>query len=174
MFLLFYMPQVLRLLRLWTLGIYIFGLLLLSLRTLCTILRTALCTVCDTCGIQSTTNDVITYTGEVLNTTTTYQYDRVFLQVVALSWDVRVHFLLVCQTHTGNFSHCRIRLLRCCSIDTNAYTTTLGTIVQRGRLALIYQHVSAFSYQLLNCRHSFTFLIYIFIFVIINRLRRYL
>ena len=49
--------------------------LLLSLRTLCTILRTALCTVGDTCGIKSTTNDVITYTREVLNTTTTNQYD---------------------------------------------------------------------------------------------------
>ena len=49
--------------------------LLLCLWTLSTVLRTTLCAVCNTCGIKSTTNDVITYTWEVLNTTTTNQHD---------------------------------------------------------------------------------------------------
>ena len=49
--------------------------LLLSLWTLCTVLRTTLCAVCNTCGIKSTTNDVITYTWKVLNTTTANQHD---------------------------------------------------------------------------------------------------
>ncbi len=49
--------------------------LLLSFRTLSTVLRTTLETVSYTCGIQCTTNDVITYTREVFHTTTAYQYD---------------------------------------------------------------------------------------------------
>ena len=49
--------------------------LLLSFRTLSTVLRTTLETVSYTCGIQCTTNDVITYTREVFYTTAAYQYD---------------------------------------------------------------------------------------------------
>ena len=49
--------------------------LLLCLWTLSTVLRTTLCAVCNTCGIKSTTNDVITYTWEILNTTTANQHD---------------------------------------------------------------------------------------------------
>ena len=49
--------------------------LLLCLWTLSTVLRTTLCAVCNTCGIKSTTNDVITNTRKVLYTTTTNQYD---------------------------------------------------------------------------------------------------
>ena len=49
--------------------------LLLSLWTLSTVLRTTLCAVSNTCSIKSTTNDVITYTRKVLNTTTTNQHD---------------------------------------------------------------------------------------------------
>ena len=49
--------------------------LLLSFGALSTVLRTTLETVCYTCGIQCTTNDVITYTREVFYTTTAYQYD---------------------------------------------------------------------------------------------------
>ena len=102
-------------------------LLLGCLWTLGTILGAALCTVGNTGGIQRTTNDVIAHTGKVLYTTTTNQNDRVLLQVVAFSRDVGVDFLLVCQTYTGNLTHCRIRLLGSCRIDTNADATTLRT-----------------------------------------------
>ena len=102
-------------------------LLLGCLWTLGTILGAALCTVGNTGGIQRTTNDVIAHTGKVLHTTTTNKNDTVLLQVVAFSRDVGVDFLLVCQTNTGNLTHCRIRLLGSCRIDTNADATTLRT-----------------------------------------------
>ncbi len=50
-------------------------LLFLSLRTLCTILGTTLSTVCHTCGIKSSTYDVITYTRQVFHTTATHKHD---------------------------------------------------------------------------------------------------
>ena len=102
-------------------------LLLSSLGALSTVLRTALCTVSHTCSIKRTANDVITYTRKVLYTTTANKHDAVFLQVVSFSRDVRVHLFLVCQTNTGNFTHCRVRLLRCGSVNTNANATTLRT-----------------------------------------------
>ena len=44
-------------------------------RTLSTVFRTSLCTTCHTGCIQSTANDMITYTWKVFHTTTTNQYD---------------------------------------------------------------------------------------------------
>ena len=123
-------------------------LLLSCLRTLGTVLTTTLSAVGHTGSIQCTAYNVITHTGQVLYTTAAHQYDTVLLQVVTLTGNVRVHFLLVCQTNTGNFTHCRIRLLRGCSVHTNTNTTALRTCVQRGRLALVYKILSAFSYQL--------------------------
>ena len=102
-------------------------LLLLSLRTLSTILRATLSTACYTGGIQSTTHDVITYTGEVLHTTAANQHDAVLLQVVTLTGNVTVDFLLVCQSNTGYFTHSRIRLLGSRCVDTNTDAATLGT-----------------------------------------------
>ncbi len=49
--------------------------LLLGLWTLSSVLGTTLCAVCHTCGIKSSTNDVIANTWEVLNTTATNQHD---------------------------------------------------------------------------------------------------
>ena len=102
-------------------------LLFLSLWTLSTILRTTLSTAGNTGGIKSTTHDVITYTGKVLYTTATHQYDTVLLQVVSLSGDVRVNFLLISQTNTGYLTHSRIRLLRGRCVDADTDTTTLRT-----------------------------------------------
>ena len=119
--------------------------LLLSLWTFCAVLRTTLCAVCYASGIKSTTNDVITYTWEVFYTTTTYQYDRVFLKVVSFSWNVGVYFLLVCQTNTGNLTHCRIRLLRGGGVNTYTNAATLRATVQSRALALVDKFCSSFS-----------------------------
>jgi hypothetical protein len=108
------------------------GHLLLGLGTLGTVLRAALQAISYTGGIESTADDVITYTGEVLHTTTANEHDRVLLQVVTLTGNVTVDLLLVGQTNTGYLTHSRIRLLRCRCVDTYTDTTTLRTVVQRG------------------------------------------
>ena len=80
-------------------------LLLSGLRTLSTVLRTALSTVSNTSSIECTANDVVTYTRKVLYTTTTYEYDAVLLQVVTFTRDVRVDLLRVSQTYTSYLTH---------------------------------------------------------------------
>ena len=54
-------------------------LLLGSLRTLCTVLGTALQAVCDALSIQGTADDVVTHTREVTYTAATDQDNRVLL-----------------------------------------------------------------------------------------------
>ena len=90
----------------------LFLLLLSGLRTLSTVLGTTLCAVGNTGCIERAAHDVITNTREVLHTTATHQHDGVLLQVVSLSGNVTVDFLLVSQTNTGYLTHSRIRLLR--------------------------------------------------------------
>ena len=48
---------------------------------------------------------MVTHTGEVLHTTATHQYDRVFLQVVTFTRNVRVNLFTVGQTYTSYLTH---------------------------------------------------------------------
>ena len=82
-----------------------------GLGTLGTVLGTGLLTVGDTLGIQSTTHDVITHTGQVLNTAATDQHHAVLLQVVAFAGNVGSNLDSVGQTHTGNLTQSGVRLL---------------------------------------------------------------
>ena len=70
---------------------------------------------------------MVTYTGKVFYTTATNKHNRVLLQVVTLAGDVGVNLLAIGKTHTRHLSHSRVRLLRGCSVNANAHTTTLGT-----------------------------------------------
>src|SRR6476620_11154001 len=83
----------------------------LSLRPLRAIFRARLLPICNTCGIQRPTNNVITNAGQVLHTAATDQDDGVFLQIVADTGDVGCYFNPIGQTHTCNCAKGRIRLL---------------------------------------------------------------
>ena len=80
-------------------------------RTLSAVFRTALATVADTLGVKRTANDVITNARQILHATAADHHDRVFLQVVAFTWDVAGNFKTVGKTHTSNFTKGRVRLL---------------------------------------------------------------
>ena len=64
-------------------------------RAFSTIFRASLRTASHTSRIQRTANNVITDARKILHTTTANQHDGVFLQVVAFSRNIRVHFLTI-------------------------------------------------------------------------------
>ena len=100
-------------------------LLLASLGTLCAVLGTALHTAIDTLSIQSTTDDVVTDTGKVLNTAAADQNHGVLLQVVANTGNVSGNFHTVGQTHTGDLTQCGVGLLGGGGTNSSANTTLL-------------------------------------------------
>ena len=63
------------------------GLFLRSFGTLGTVLRATLSAVFDAAGVESAAHDVVTHTGEVLDTSATDKHDRVLLQVVTFTGD---------------------------------------------------------------------------------------
>jgi energy-coupling factor transporter ATP-binding protein EcfA2 len=103
-----------------------------GLRTLCTVLRTATAALVYAEAVKGTTNDVVTDTGKILYASTAHQHDGVLLEVVTFTADVRNHFVTVCETHFGDLTKSRVRLLRSSGHHLKTYTTTLRAGLQRG------------------------------------------
>ena len=147
-------------------------LLLAGLGTLCTVLGTGLHTAVHALGIQSATNDVITDTGKVLNTTAANQNDRVLLQVVANTGDISGNFHAIGQTHAGDLTQSGVRLLGGGGTDSGSHATLLGgrqssslvlqsvqTSLQCGGGGLVSNLLTALTNQLIKSRHLiFSFL----------------
>ena len=89
--------------------------LLLSscLRLLGTVLGTGLVSLGNTLSIECTSDDVITYTGEVLNSSASDKNNRVLLEVVSDTGNLSCYFVSVCKLNSGDLSHSGVRLLRC-------------------------------------------------------------
>ncbi|SDF18725.1 hypothetical protein SAMN04487996_109160 [Dyadobacter soli] len=94
-------------------------------RALSTVFRTTLFTSVNTRSIQCTTDDVVTNTWQILHTTTADQYDRVLLQVVAFTWNVGIHLLVVRKTNTRYLTKCGVRFLRRSSVHPGAHAPAL-------------------------------------------------
>ena len=97
----------------------------LFLRRFCTILGTSLHSARYACSIEGTSDDVISYTREVLNSSASDEYHAVFLEVVADTRNIRSNFHAVCQTDSGNLSKSRVRLLRCYCLNRCAHASLL-------------------------------------------------
>src|SRR5690606_25420171 len=102
------------------------------LGTLGTVLGTGLLAVLDTLEVERAAHDVVTHTGQVLHTTAANEHDRVFLQVVAFTTDVRNDFVAVGETHLGDLTQSGVRLLGSGGVHTCADTTTLRAVFKSG------------------------------------------
>src|ERR1700748_1177018 len=92
------------------------------LRTLCAVLRTTLLTVLDALRIEDAAENVVAHAGQVLDATAADHHHRVLLKVVALAGDVADHLEAIGQTHLGDLTERRVRLLRRRGIDARTDT----------------------------------------------------
>jgi len=83
-----------------------------SLGALCAVLRAALLAIFNASGVQRATHNVIANTREIFHTTAAHQHDRVLLQVVADTWDVRGDFNGVGQADASHLAQRGVRFLR--------------------------------------------------------------
>ena len=105
-------------------------------------------------SIQSTAEDVVTYTREILDTTATHEHDGVLLEVVTLTRDVGIDLFRIRETYTRDLTHSGVRLLGSRGIDSQAYATLLRASIQRTRFRLHFDNLASFANQLLNCWHK--------------------
>ena len=98
---------------------------LLLLRLLCTVLGTSLLTVSNSCSIQSTTNDVVTGTGQVLYSSASNENHAMLLKVVTFTGNVAGYFNTVRKTNSGDLTQSGVRLLRGSCLNSGAYASLL-------------------------------------------------
>ena len=74
------------------------------LRTLGSVFGATLCTILDTGGIEGTADDVVTYTGKILNSAATDENNTVFLKVMTDTGNVSGNFDSVGKTYSGDLT----------------------------------------------------------------------
>ena len=110
-------------------------------------------------------------TGEVLDTAAADHNNTMLLKVVADTGNVSGDFVTVGQTHTGDLTQCRVRLLggggTNCGADASllrgaqvglAILQGVETLLHCGGVGLVGRLLSAFSHQLVK-RRQFSFLL---------------
>ncbi len=86
----------------------------LFLRPFCSVLGTALVTSCNALSIKCSTDDVVTATRQVTNSSASDKYNRVLLEIVADSGDIGRSLKAVCESYSGDLTERGVRLLRAC------------------------------------------------------------
>ena len=110
-----------------------------------TILGTALLPILHTGRIQTAANDMITYTRQILHTTSADQHDGVLLEIMTFTGNIGDHLYLIRQTHLGHLAQSGVGLLGSRRIYTGTYSTTLRTSIQSPGLAFCTDNLSSFS-----------------------------
>lgn len=82
-----------------------------ELRLLRTVAAAGLLSSVHTERIAATADDLVANPWQVTHSTTTDQNDRVLLEVVPFTRNINRDFFAVAQTHPGDFSESRVRLL---------------------------------------------------------------
>src|SRR5579875_1491701 len=107
-----------------------------SLFALCPVAATGLLAAADTLGVQRTADDLVADTGKVLHPAATDEHDRVLLQVVADTRDVRRHLDAAGEPHPGDLAQRRVRLLGRRRVDARAHAAPLRAALEGRRLGL--------------------------------------
>ena len=118
-----------------------------------TIFGAAAATLLNTDTVESSADDVIAHTREVLHTTPTNKDDTVLLQVVPLVWDVGNHFDAIGQADLGNLTDRRVGLLGRTGHDLNADPAAKRVAIQSAGLGFFLLHDTRCADKLVDCRH---------------------
>ena len=117
------------------------------------ILGTAAAALFNSLAVKGATHDVITNTGKVLYTTTTYQDDTVFLQIVSFVGNVGDDFNTGGEAHLRNFTDRGVQLLGRTGHDLHTDAAAEGIVFKRTRLGLGFLHSARIADKLVNGRH---------------------
>src|SRR3954462_13912033 len=117
----------------------------------------SLLAVLDTLGVEGAADDLVADTGEVLHPAAADEHDRVLLEVVAHTRDVRRDLDAAAEPHAGDLAEGGVRLLRGGRVDARADAASLGRTLEGRRLVLRHLVLAALADQLLNGGHLWWF-----------------
>src|SRR6187200_2922555 len=109
-------------------------------------------------GVERAADDLVADTGKVLHPAAADEHDRVLLEVVADTRDVRGDLDAARQAHAGDLAEGGVRLLRGGRVDARADAASLGRALEGRRLGLRRLVLPALADQLVNGGHLGGFL----------------
>src|SRR5262245_55303349 len=80
----------------------------------------------DAAGVERAAHDLVADAGQVLHAAAAHEHDRVLLEIVALTRDVRSDLRAGGEAHPGDLAERRVRLLRRVGEDAGAHAAALG------------------------------------------------
>ena len=73
-------------------------------RSFCTVFRTSLSSLSNTCCIKCSSDDVVSCSWKVFYSSSTNKYNTMLLKVMSFSWDIACYFDTVRKTNSGDLS----------------------------------------------------------------------
>src|ERR1700722_9828023 len=122
--------------------------------------RPCLVAFTDSGGVESPTDHLVPDARQVLHTSTADEDDRVLLEVVTDTRDVRTDLDPTGEAHPGHLAEGGVRLLRSSSEDTRADTPSLGRTPEGRRLGFGGLGRPPLADELLNGRHALLSLVF--------------
>src|SRR5579863_238537 len=107
------------------------------LRSLGSVLRASLHAVGNADRVQCSANHVIADAWKIFHAAPADQHDRVLLQVVPDSGDIRRNLNAIGQPYTRHLAQSRVRLFRGLCVHARAYSALLRTALQCGACRLV-------------------------------------
>src|SRR5262245_9433847 len=105
-------------------------------------------------GVEGAADDLVADTREVLHPAATHEHDRVLLEVVPLTGDVRGDLDAARQAHAGDLAERGVGLLGGMGEHARAHAAALGRALERRRLDLRRLRLAALADKLLDRGHS--------------------
>src|SRR3954447_26335447 len=106
---------------------------------------TGLLAVADARGVEGAADDLVAHAREILHPAAADEHDAVLLEVVALARDVGGDLHAAREADAGDLAQRGVRLLRRVRVHARAHATTLGSALQRRRLALRGLRLASFA-----------------------------
>src|SRR5438270_13192744 len=130
------------------------GICLLTLLALRAVAAAGLLAAAHALRVERATDDLVADAGEVLHPAAADEHDRVLLQVVPDTRDVRRDLDAAGQPHPRDLAQRGVRLLRRRRVDARAHAAPLRAALQRRRLGLADLVLPALADQLRDRGHS--------------------
>lgn len=108
--------------------------------------------------ILGSSDDLVSHTGKITDSTSPNQHDGVFLQVVPFARDINRDLFAIGKPDTTDLAKSRIGLFGGHGSDLQTNALFLWTLFQDGSLGELAFLFSSLSEKLINRRHSFFYL----------------
>lgn len=131
-----------------------YGYLLGRLRALDAVFGPRTTTLLHASGVESASDNVVSYTRQILHAATTNENDGMLLEIMTFVRNIGDDLAAVRETDLCHLTDSGVRLLRGARHDLHAHAAAKWVSIQSRRFRLCDYLAPAFAHELVDCRHT--------------------